>query len=494
MIGITIMIIIAFGGWGIYRGKSSPRNVASSGFRIYGRVYTLEELQKQGNGFSVARYAGLGELLNGLCGTATSQDLAFNDFIFNRLILNHEAQRLGIIVDDGEVAAAIAKLPNFQTNDAFDHAKYQLFLQTVLPPHGFTTERFEDLVRDEVRLQKIVALLGSTVDLTPAEFRSQYVQINQKMRISVVRLDLKTFKAAIQPTEEEIARVFKDREKSYTSPEKRVVSFVTFDLSEADKALKGKENMTARQNLANHVGEFGDLLKENHPFADVAKKYGLEIKTTPEFAEAEPPSNLASVPNAAAVSFKLNENESTIPALPMGDGYCILHLDKITPSRQLTLAEARPQVIEQIKAERANEMLTTSGNALRAKIAEALKAGKSLADAAKEAGQQVETFPAFSLTKPPVEKPDAQTIIMKAVQMSDGDLSDYVPVAEGGVIIHLDGRDPIDEEQFKKDEKEEIAGARKGQIFAAFTEWIQARRKSANVQPVGQQQRQGAPE
>jgi len=485
MIGITIVIIIAFG-WFFTpgnRSKSSPDHKV----RIYGRNYSEAELERRGRSFSVAMHAGLRELIVGLTLGNPSGEQAGTDFVLNSYVLDHEATRLGITADDNEVAGVIEKLPRFQTNGAYDPAKYSAFEESVLKPSGFTVTRLEDLVRDQIRLQKLVTLLGSTVEVTPDEFRSEYVQTHQKMHASVVRFDLADFKAAVQPTEEEVSKVFKEREKTYISAEKRAVSYVKLDLSEAEKALKGKELMDARQNLANRANDFGqDLLKENAVFAEVAKKYGLEVKTAPEFSEAEPPADIAAVPQAAAAAFKLTDTEPTSDALPMGNGYCVLHLEKVTPSRQLTFEEARPQVIEQIKTERANTALVAKGQEVQAKIAADLKAGKSFADAAKDAGQKVESFPAFSLSDQKLDElPNAQEVIGRAVTLADGEVSEFLPIANGGLLVFLEKRDPIDEAQYKKDEASQIAEIRERKNLVTFIGWLQTRGKFANIQSTG---------
>jgi len=493
MIGITIVIIIAFGVF-FTPGNRSARTAPDQGFRIYGHNYTRDELEKKGRSFSVAMFAGLNELLAGLAGNASSQDEAVSNFIFNTYVLEHEAAKLGITVDDSEVLASIEKLPAFQTNGAFDPNKYRTFEENALKPRGFTAARLEELVRDQILLKKLVTLVGSTVEVSPSEFRTQYIEAHQKMNTSIIRFDLAAFKAAVQPTDAEIEKAFKDREQTYTAPEKRIVSYVNLDLSEADKALKGKEMMEARQALANRANDFGqELLKENAQFVDVAKKFGLQVKTTAEFNEVQPPAELATVPQATATAFKLTEKESTSDALPVGNGYCVLHLEKVTPSRQLTLDEAKPQVIEQIKTERANMALQTKGNEVRTKIAADLKAGKSFADAAKEAGQTVESFPAFSVVEQVEDKPNAQEILTKSVELSDNELSEFVPVANGGLIIHLDKRDPIDEAQFKKDEETQVSATREQKKFAAFVEWLQTRRKLANIQSMAAKQSPAQP-
>jgi len=486
MIFITVVIIITFVVF--YNGNSSSKNQGSQqGFKIYGRTYSQEEIQRKVRRFSVAMRAGLGELAYGLTGNPNSEQ-AVENFVWNGFVLDHEAQRLGITAHDNEVAATIEKLPVFQTNGAFDPVKYQGFVENLLRPNGFTSLELEDLVRDQLRLQKLVTLVGSTAEITPAEFRTNYVQEHQKMHLSVIRFDLGSFKDSVQPTEDEIKKVYEERKASLNTGEKRAISYVQLDLSTEQKALKGKELVDARQALADRASDFGQaILDPKSSFAETAKKMGLEVKTTPEFAQVQSPSELSASPDLAIVAFKLTEQDPTGDAVSVGNGYYILHLEKVTPSRPLTFEEARPQVIEQIKSERGNQLLVTKANEASTKIAEALKAGKSFTDAVAQAGQKAEALPPFSLAEPLEGKANLQEIVSKAVELGDGELSGFTPVENGGFIVRFDKRDPIDEAQFEKDQKTQIANARMGKSYVAFHEWLQTRRKLADVKNVGPQ-------
>lgn len=482
MIFITVVIIIAFVVF-FQPGNRSAKNSHESGFLIYGRHHSIEELQRKSRLYQVALYAGLNQMVLTLSGGNPYSPQASSEFLFNSFVFEHEANKLGILASDDEVVNAIQKLRPFQTNGAYDPAKYAEFEQTILRPSGFTTKQLEELVRDELRLKKLVALVGSTVETTPGEFRDEYVQNNQKMELAAIRFNQAEFTAAIQPTDAEIEQYFQGRAATYKSAEKRTVSYVKFDLTDAEKALEGKAKMDARQKLANRANDFGqDLLAPNAVFGEVAKKFNLTVKTAADFTETAPPAELASVTQGAATAFKLTEKDATSDPLADGNGYCVLHLERVTPSHPLTLAEARPQVIEQLKAERGNQALISKGNEVRGKLVDAMKAGASFADAAKAAGTKVETYPAFSLASPLEDKPEMQAILPQAVKLAEGELSDFFQAPGGGMIVCLLKREPIDEAQFNKEKAAQLAEAQNQKALVAFVEWLQNRRKAANFQ------------
>jgi hypothetical protein len=303
------------------------------------------------------------------------------------------------------------------------------------------------------------------------------------MDVSLIRFNLADFAAAVQPPPESIKKYYTDHKNTFSTEEKRVVSFVRFALTDQEAKLKGKDLLDARQKLSDLAGDFGQaMLDPKASFSEVAASKGLKVETTSEFTELKPAPALASAPQAAAEAFRITEKEPVSNAVPFDTGFCILHLDKLVPSRPLTEQEATPKVVEQIKNEQGHNALVSKANEVRAQLAILLKSGKSFADAAKQMGQKVESFPAFSSAEPPKDDPNANEIVEKAVELADGDASDLVNTANGGVIIHLDKREPIDEAKLAKDQETQLAALRFNKRFVAFREWLQIRRKAANIQ------------
>ena len=72
------------------------------------------------------------------------------------------------------------------------------------------------------------------------------------------------------------------------------------ELTDAEKALKGKERVEALQKQSNRAEEFGQKLLEKADFSELAKKSGLKVEVTPEFTEAQPCPDFTSVPQASA--------------------------------------------------------------------------------------------------------------------------------------------------------------------------------------------------
>ena len=122
-----------------------------------------------------------------------------------------------------------------------------------------------------------------------------------------------------------------------------------------------------------------------------------------------------------------------------------------------------------------------------------LKSGKTLAEAATQAGVKTEKVPAFALVDDPPgatpapkteeknETPDLQYIKHTASSLKPGEVSDYVGLRDGGLIVVLEKRETLDAAQFEKARPalEERELTSRGQVV--FYEWLRERRRAAGV-------------
>jgi peptidyl-prolyl cis-trans isomerase D len=493
---LVIVVIIAF----VYlfnvpsgkSGISHPDAVA----RIYGHNVTQLEVQKEGYRFAVCTEMQLTEMLFLLAGREAAfaamfgqapTEAAADNYIWNTLVLRHEADELGIIATDAEKLEAIKKVPRFQTNGAFNPIAYQEFVRNRLPHRGLSADDLEVVAADQIRLDKVRTLLSSTVEPSPAEVREQYVEHNQKTEASFVRFKLEDFKAGVKVTDEDVAKLFEERKGTLKTPEKRKVKFVGFTLAAEQKPLQGPERAEKTRELAERAQNFAlSTAGKDADFDAAAAKLGLKVEETPLFAQDDPPAELGKTEAAAEAAFHLTKEEPNSDVISAQNGYYVLHLAGIEEARPLTLEEAKPKLTEQLTQERAQEAMNLKAAEARAKIDAEIKAGKTFEQAAEAAGVKVEKLPAFAAAdQNRQEPPETAAIKGRAAELKEGELSEFVPIAAGGVLVHLDKRLPIDEAAFAK-EKDKVAeelGRQKG--GAIFMDWLRERRKAAKLQPVG---------
>ena len=193
----------------------------------------------------------------------------------------------------------------------------------------------------------------------------------------------------------------------------------------------------------------------------------------------------------AAVAFQLTPQEPNSDVVEAADGYHVLHLAGIVEARPLTLEEAKPKMVEAIKATRAREMLANKGARVAHDLREGLKAGEPLSFALEKVNAKAEKIEPFALLEEPSESdaadkqknrpPDLMAIKNAAASLQPGDVSDFFPWEEGGIVVLLEKRDPPDQNKYQEKKAafaEKILSSKKDIVFM---EWLRERQDEAGL-------------
>ncbi len=494
--GLWIVIAVLCIPFVFYFSNSNIGAVRSNQFgRLYDRPISNLEFQRNTRLFNLARELGMYTYLQDLVAGATTQNEAYADFTWNRLILRHEAERLGIQPVSQDVANVVKGLRAFQGEKGFDINKYNEVTQGMLPSMGFNEAQIEELAEDQLMLDRIKEVVGLGMQVPDSESQENYERAYGKLNVSVVRVRSDDLAKGVQMSDDDIAKYFEAQKAQLVTEEKRKVSFVTFALSEEQKKLAGKERVEVLQKLADKANDFSQgLLAKDAQFEQVAAKFQLPIQTSGEFTKSAPDPLLNGNAQLASSAFQLTAQEPNSDAIQVADGFYLLHLNGIEAARPLTLEEAKPRVVEAIKSQRTRELVSSKGAELTQKIRGAIKPGTPLDSAFKQAGLAPEKIPPFSLADQPKMKPDpnkqAQTepeapdlaMIKGAVaDMGPGEVSEFVPTQTGGLVAVLEKRDPPTEVTNAADKAVFTARVLKGKRDVAFYEWLHERRDEAGV-------------
>lgn len=490
MIAVTLVTIVTFAGFYSHSDFLDRGNGSGAG-TIYGHSVSLPQAQKGLRKSELCLQLAQMEMYQPT-GEHTMADLyqslainrmeAKENFLWNSIVLRHEAEQLGVSVGENEVFEAISTMPTFQTNGAYDSQKYAAFAQNVLPHMGFGPEDLSDLIADGLRLKKIKALLGSTVTPAESEIRDAFTRLNQKTEASVVRFKFDDFLASAQVSDEDLKKRFEESKATLNTDEMRKVKYVAFTLPPTEK-LEGPARAEALSKLQKQAEDFTVAMTDKDAkFDEVAAKAKTQVQETPEFAIGKPPAALDSSEEIASAVFKLNQQQPNSDVLETARGYYILQLTGITPPRPLTFDEAKGTIAETMKRERAQEALNLKATEVRNKIETEIKGGKTFAAAAEAAGVKAEDFPAFSPKEPKREAPNASEIMQTAAELSEGQLSTAVPSSDGSVIVYVTKRLPIDESKLKTDRGQLAEALGNAQQAALFQQWLRLRRAAAQLQ------------
>ncbi len=494
MIVITALVCISFS-W--YWNKTDFGQLGNGAVgRIYDHNVTQVEFDRNARLLRLASQLGMQNLVRELTTGAQNESEAFENFSWNLMVLRHEAKQLGIEPTTAEIAQAVKALPAFQSEKGFDLTAYSNFADHALAPMGFTEAQIEELAADQIALERVKKLLSAGVAIPETDMRQDFEQAYAKMDASVVRLQPEEFARDIQVSDDQIAKYFESHKAELTTDEKRQVRFVQFGLTEEQKKLKGKERIEVLQKLADRANDFTDALQaKGAEFDQVAAKFGIAPKETGEFAKAAPDPQLGAAPQLAQAAFALTKETPNSDAIQTSDGFEILHLVKVEPSRPLTQEEARPKIVEAITKEMTQQAIATKAAEIAGKLRADLESGKSIEQAATDAGVKAEKLKPFALLDslpnasaaptpaPKEEDPEMQRIKMTASSLQPGEVSDLVRLPKGGgLLVVLEKREKVDPAVYEKSRPilEERALTNKGDVV--FYEWLRDRRHAAGVE------------
>jgi hypothetical protein len=481
----------------LYFVKSDTSQIRSDEFaKMYGRKITVMEARRDARLYQLSRLLGMSDLGEGLApGGGANDDQKAVAFIINLNVLRHEAERLGIQPAESEIVEAVRNLPAFHGASGFDAAKYDDVERTILPSLGFTDEQLRELAHDDLCLKRIKEIVASGVSLPESESKSNYEQLYGKNFVSVVRIRSADFLKEIKPSDDDIKKYYEAHKGELKTEEKRKVEFVRLALTEEQKKLKDKERIDALQKLADRANDFSQaLLEKGADFHQIATKFKLPVETTGEFTTSAPDPKLKADPQLNQAAFKLTPQEPNSDPLQSADGFAILHFAGVVEARPLTLDEAKQKIVDQIKSERAREMATAKGRKGAETLRIGLKAGQPLQFTLEQAGGlKAEKLEPFTVAeeadaKNPPEKPkneaaDMMMIKNVSAQLQPGEVSDFVPWIDGGLIVLMEKREPPDPAKYQQTkatfEERYLKTARE----YVFMEWLRDRQRAAGLAP-----------
>jgi hypothetical protein len=230
---------------------------------LYGRYISMQEAHRHARLFDLAQALGLNRFAQDLtvgAGDRNNANEVHAVFMINLIILRHEAERLGISPTPAEIADFVRDMRVFRGSSGFDQKKYDEFTQNALSPYGMGEAQIEELVTDELSLNKIKELVGTGVSVPESESKTAYDHAYAKLFVNVIRLRPGDFMKDVKVTDDDIQKYYESHKNVFQAEEKRKVEFVRLPLTEEQKKLSGKERIDALQKLADRANDFSQAL------------------------------------------------------------------------------------------------------------------------------------------------------------------------------------------------------------------------------------------
>jgi hypothetical protein len=459
---------------------------------FHGRTIPMIEAQRYARLYGLATQLGMTDFIRDLTFGAQGENDRIYAFIYNLLILRRESERLGIQPTAPERVDFVRNLRVFRgASGAFDVAKYNELSQNFLAPNGLTDDQIEDLARDDIALRRLKDLVAVGVSVPDSETKENYDRAYGRISASVLRLRSADFGKDITVSDDEIKKYFDSHKEELKTEDKRKIDFVSLTLSDEQKKLTGKDRVDALQKLADRANDFTQgLLEKGETFQQVAAKFQLPVQSTGEFTAGKPDPKLGQEGGQIAnLAFQLTKEDPNSEPISVGDGYSIVHLAGITPARPLTMEEAKPKIVDSIKASRTREALSLKASQAVHDLREGLKAGEPLSFAAEKVNLKAEKVPTFTMIqddeeankKLKDEAPDMLAVRNAVTTLQPGDVSDFYPLEDGGIIAVLEKREPPDEAKYGGKKKELADRINTVKRDIVFGEWLQEKQREAGI-------------
>jgi hypothetical protein len=212
---------------------------------------------------------------------------------WDRLLMLREAEKAGMKASDADVIKLIRGHPLFTRKGSFDDRLYAYILRNNI---GLDARRFEEMVRENIKIQRLNDQLVKDIAVTDDEALAEYKNDYGKFRISYVFVETEKFVADVK-IDDRAAREYYDTHKDeFTVPaapddpdaKPRTAEFD--GVKESIRSyLAGREAVAIASKYAEEAyRKITDLVeKDGMKFKEAAKKAGMKVEESQLFSKGD---------------------------------------------------------------------------------------------------------------------------------------------------------------------------------------------------------------
>lgn len=379
-----------------------------------------------------------------------------------------EAHRLGLRVTDQELSDDLQNGPLgatlFPDGKFIGQEQYDTLVQRSF---NVTIPQFEQLVKDDILVRKLRALVAGSAFIGEPEVRAEFDRRNTKVKFDYAVLSQADILKGLHPTDQELKAYYDRNKAGYVSPEKRQIRYTYLE------AVKPAAVGVAPQEIQAYYDQHRDqyrvpeqvkvshiLIKTPVPGADgkvdekaveAARKKAedvlKQVKAGGDFAKlAEQYSEDTTAKNGGSLSWigrgrTVPEFEKAAFSLGKGQisdlvkssyGFHIIRVDDKQEAHVKLLPEVKGEIETAVREQKASRATETAANSL---LSQSRTEGMEKAAAAK--GLQVVSTGFFSRTDILPGLPPSQELMEAIFNEREKSPPDMVQLPDGAVILEL---------------------------------------------------------
>ncbi len=411
------LITVIFMFWGIGTGLFSQVHPVAT---VNGQRVLAAEVDKEADNLRQQLQQMYGPNASMLLKNVNLRQEALDRIIEKRL-LTAEARHIGIVVSDDTLQNEIGQQAAFQTDGRFDFDRYQ----EVLRSNNMFPADYEAAMRASMIQDGLRRMVDQGVQVSADEARRAYDLRNQKIALAYVEIPYQPFMSKVSPTPQQIEDYYKKNQENFREPERIKIAYVHYDpqvlaakVNPSDKEIEDyyKRNLSSQfahpeQVHARHIlievpagASAEEKAKAKAKAEDILKKAGQKGADFAKLATEYSQDSGSKLQGGDLGTFgrgqMIKPFEDAVFSMKPGEirlietrfGFHVIKLEALIPAHTDTLEQARPKIIEALRAQAGNRL---AREALDQDISAAL-GGESLQDIAKKHGIEAIETPEFS--------------------------------------------------------------------------------------------------
>jgi peptidyl-prolyl cis-trans isomerase D len=459
------ILIVAFVAWLAFDAITTTQQNPYAG-SIFGKKILINDYQKAYLAAKTKALLTYGDKIRDV-----QKDLNLEDDAWNRLILLAEAKKQGIKVGDKEIVDFIKGIGIFHDNNGkFSNDLYGQILRYSL---GLTPVEFEEQVRGDLTIQKLIEKENQNVALTDEDVLKEYKFANEKAKASYVPFKAQDYLAQAACTEDEIRSYFEKNKDAFKVPEQVNVEYIGKAFPANTDAEKDKIRKEMKDVSYELAGE-----KE---LEGVAKKFSLPVKETGLLDRETRIPDIGWDLQFANVALSLQPGDIS-GLVETKTGVYILKVKEKKPARQAEFAQVKEKTEKFLKAEKAEEIAKAKAAEALAAIKTRLEKKEKFEDIAKNLSLTIKETDAFTRNSYIQGLGVAPEFAKAVFSLKEGEVfGEPVKTHDGYAIARQAALIPIDENKYKEEKdkfKEQLLAQKK--YFNSMS-WFFELRKRADL-------------
>ncbi|WP_082672605.1 peptidyl-prolyl cis-trans isomerase [Luteimonas abyssi] len=415
-----------------------------------------------------ARRDADGEAFDGIAFESPDNRRQVLEQLVDQAVLRLAARNRGVAVGDAQVREQIQQIPAFQVDGRFDSQRYQLALQSQVPPQS--PAQFQELIRESLQQSLLPTHVAQSAFVTPDQVERLLVLLGERRDVSFAVLP-----PAIDDTDvsdEEVQAWYQAHQADYRAPESVSVEYIVVETSGAQQADAVDEE-ALRAHYEQEIARYSepDQWQVSHilveaPAGDAQARQAAREQAEAMTAEIEGGADFAALarersgdPGSRDAGGDLGWLEpgmmgegfdAALAQMQPGDvapvetefGWHVLQLRDRREGRQTPFEEVRGQIEQELVSGDSEREFSELVNRV---VDRAYRNPTSLTAAAEEAGVSVQRAGPFPRggAQGVLANPAVQRMAFNPTLIEDGTVSDPVETGPNqAVMLRVDAHEP----------------------------------------------------